>query len=110
MKLEELKALAEKATPGPWVYYQGGTGKRSQPTVYTISDKYVALISNRQRRADRYAEAPTTAQFIAALYPERVLRMIACIEAAKAMRLNGDFGNDPPGDFDAALATLESDQ
>ena len=49
------------------------------------------------------------AAYIAALSPERVLAMIAVIEAAKAMR---DYAGVMPGAyvFDAALAALDKDR
>jgi len=96
--LTELERLARAATPGPWVskWYEGD----DFPMIKLSND----TINDITRRED--------ADYIAALSPERVLAMIAVIEAADRMRdsLGEDWDTYARKDFDAALAALEKEQ
>ena len=104
MTLTDLERLARAATPGPWV--------ASDPE---DSDGKFAWVDNDKRDfgsmctvyATSCPESPlANAAYIAALSPERVLAMIAVIEAAKAMRdmysATGDW-TQSRGSFDAAI-------
>ena len=90
--LTDLRALALAATPGKWELEDFG-----------------AAGNGWCRQAGVFENQP----YIAALSPERVLAMIAVIEAAKAMRdmysATGDW-TQSRGSFDAALDALEKGQ
>ena len=91
----DLDALARAATPGP--YDRIGT-------IVMITGEIGSVCQCRY---------VSDANYIAALSPERVLAMIAVIEAAKAMRDKRDVEvvTDPRVlAFDAALAALEKEQ
>ena len=64
------------------------------------------LLADRRGDSAEAEVEERNAAYVAALSPERVLAMIACIEAAKAMR---DYAGVMPGAyvFDATLAALE---
>ena len=106
--LTDLERLARAATPGPWelddefcVYGKHEYAPRGIA--------YVGIC----RPVDGGRTDGADAAYIAALSPERVLAIIAVIEAAKAMRDKHDVEvvTDPRVlAFDAALAALEGEQ
>lgn len=100
--LDELKRLAEAATPGPWFAWG------PEPSA-TINPEGAMFVQGPKRMyVDR---APgmraEDAIYIAALSPELVLALIACVEAAKAMREDLWAENSRREAFDAALSALE---
>ena len=72
MSIEELKMLAEAATPGPW----------------SESDGYAGVVAGKQFIAqaygDRRADCINNAAYIAAANPAAVLELIAEIERLNA--------------------------
>ena len=106
----ELRALALAATPGKWAV---SPATSSYFGVRTVCGRmlFTSIIRSSQE------EAQANAAYIAALSPERVLAMIAVIEAAMAMRHyfphipTQDFRHgDITAAFDAALAALDKEQ
>ena len=98
----ELRALALAATPGKWAV---SPATSSYFGVRTVCGRmlFTSIIRSSQE------EAQANAAYIAALSPERVLAMIACIEAAKLARIHL-MGYSAFDKFDAALAALEKEQ
>ena len=98
MTTDELRKLARAATPGPW-----GRWNRDATRVrrYFGTSGY-----------DDICQASTgeNAAYIAALSPERVLAMIAVIEAAMAMRREIDNPWCLTEAYDALRAKLEKEQ
>ena len=97
MNIEELKRLAEAATPGPWK--QGiptiKFGTHNPATVYgedgeTSLAHIYGIPTNRDLEElagdKRWKVGLANASYIAALSPERILAMIRAIESADAMR------------------------
>ena len=111
MDIAHLKQLAEAATPGPWRAYcrdNSSTFDRSRFLQWELEGPEVP-----SGRGEFFGE---DACYIAALSPEVVLAMIACIEAADAMRARQIAagyitGNDELRDaadyFDSARAALD---
>jgi len=89
----ELERLARAATPGPW--------RRDKEKVNRVGMAYdVGTVC--------YTRCVSDAEYFAALSPERVLAMIAVIDAAKAYR---DSPNAPTEEaLDTALDALERGQ
>lgn len=73
LDLGALKALAEKATPGPWVV----TGGDNNLYGVDAQDDYVTLSDSTLPVSD--------AEFIAAANPEVVLALIERVQAAEAV-------------------------
>jgi len=101
--LDTLKKLAQEATPGPWEHElrtnaYAEVGKYNSPKRWQI----IASIGLQN--------CAMNAAYIAALSPERVLAMIAVIEAAKAMRVDPTYRSGYLQAFDEALAALEKEQ
>ena len=98
MTLDELKTLAEAAIPrGPWRYIPWHVEEGPA----TVRQNNYGIVAGNFASDD-------TAKYVAAISPDRVLAMLAVIEAAKAMRTPALVENrDRVADFDAALATLE---
>ena len=96
--IADLKRLALAATPGKWAV---SPATSSYFGVRTVCGRmlFTSIIRSSQE------EAQANAAYIAALSPERVLAMIAVIDAAKAYR---DSPNAPTEEaLDAALEKLE---
>lgn len=95
MTLDELDALAEKATPGPYTLDGLHIGKPKEWHAYVESVHGHATVSPQKQ-----------AQYLAALFPERVRAMIKAIRTADAMR---KWATVMPGSiqYDAARAALE---
>ena len=89
----ELERLARAATPGPW--------RRDKEKVNRVGMAYdVGTVC--------YTRCVSDAEYFAALSPERVLAMIAAIDAAKAMHVTvGSETDNGKVAFDAAIAKLE---
>jgi len=97
MTLTDLERLALAATPGEWA------NDEQWPRWVLANDEPLASTVHSSRpKAD--------AAYIAALSPERVLAMIAVIEAAKAMRVDPTYRSGYLQAFDEALAALEKEQ
>jgi len=100
MTINELRALALAATPGEWA------NDEQWPRWVLANDEPLASTVHSSRpEAD--------AAYIAALSPERVLAMIAVIEAAKAMHVEYDqdlYTTATNKAFKAALAKLERER
>lgn len=79
--LDELDALAAGATPGPWKVFRG----HYNDGVETLDGHMVIPFEDEELDAAG-TDTRETAAYIAALPPERVRAMIACIRAAVAMR------------------------
>jgi hypothetical protein len=115
MTLAELESLARAATPGTWAHH-------SSESVRICDDAHDSVAGCRtivEAEVIGYEreQSVANAAYIAALSPERVLAMIAVIEAAKAMRHyfphipTQDFRHgDITAAFDAALAALDKEQ
>lgn len=110
MTLTHLRALAEAATPGPWVSPTGD---------YVWAGEHEnILIASSDEEGRSFAERRADMNYIAYMHPQRVLALIDVIEAAKAMRgdrLNkiGTFLMPCPyvnevDAFDASIATLNA--
>ena len=105
MTTTDLEQLARAATPGPWV--------ASDPE---DSDGKFAWVDNDKRDfgsmctvyATSCPESPlANAAYIAALSPERVLALLAVIEAAKAYRNRPNSATED--EFDYALEKLDGE-
>lgn len=80
MKLAELKSLAEKATPGPWV---GDEFEMTAPKASTLIRGNVRLVW-----ADDYHMNEWDASYIAAANPQTILDLIAKVEGlSKALEI-----------------------
>lgn len=95
MSIESLKALAKAATPGAWEKYSPSNGKRT----YVIASKGREYLFQQQREVE-----PNADYVVAAC--NALPKLIACVEAAKAMRRHAPTIKQQQ-DFDAALAALE---
>jgi hypothetical protein len=95
--MTDLERLARAATPGPWQVNRLGYN-----TPYVVSNFVEPSVG-----AAYYSE---NAEYIAALSPERVLAMIAVIDAAQAMRVDPTYRSGYLQEFDAALAALEKEK
>ena len=103
--LTDLERLARAATPGPWV---------QQPDGWTVRRVVAQDASQRGWRVaytyasgpDRVEQEVADAAYIADCFPERVLAMIAVIEAAKFARIHL-MGYSAFDKFDAAIEALE---
>jgi hypothetical protein len=106
MTLADLKRLALAATPGPY-YVALDDAEECGPH----RNSGLSLVDTGRQEDWPIARLCETAsaRYIAALSPERVLALLAVIEAAKAMRRAGlaNLG-DYDHAFDAALAKLET--
>lgn len=83
--LEKLKALAEKATPGPWFVLRNELDDPDNVLVHGISSDG---LHDDIARTDSGAYPPREddAQYIAAANPQTILAMCEELEAARAMR------------------------
>ena len=101
--LDTLRKLAQAATPGPFVVVEMGNEDecitRTVNTFAASRGREVAIITTGDFPDDQEAR---NAAYIAACSPERILAMIAVIEAAKAMGTAGVF------DDTAAWATIQT--
>jgi hypothetical protein len=88
MRLDELEAIAQAATPGPWHWnfdakgYPGRVGKTvpCEPVEHCGYDSHcIALTYDGNERFDSRANA----EHIAAFSPARVLPMLEIVRAAK---------------------------
>lgn len=79
----ELKALAEKATPGPWTATDQGF---TEPTFWITAEHpkagtvSIAEIRSGCDEADELASVEDNAAYIAACSPEHILALIAELE------------------------------
>ena len=87
MTLEELKKIAERATPGPWIHYdQGFEGKDSDFSIQSTSDTPVInrvpelFLTNIPPWTDEISCTINTGKFIATFNPELVTRLIKVVE------------------------------
>ena len=106
MTLTELRKLALAATPGPYTAELVQADTPAEPDiwrVYGADDSYEATICECWTGEQNNG---AQARYIAALSPERILSMLAVIEAAKAY-----FGQsdelEAEAAFHEALAKLE---
>lgn len=125
MKPSELRALAEKATPGPWDAARSPEGGLAQcvasftevflagpvqrPEIYMVNstpeiDRTVAITGNGPT-------SPDNARYIAAASPDRILKLLAVLDAAKRFvnRACGDQSIEdcPPNEGRALIAAVE---
>ena len=82
--LTDLRALALAATPGPWVQHPDGWTVR-RVVAQDASQRGWRVAYTYASGPDRVEQEVADAAYIAACFPERVLAMIVCIEAAKAL-------------------------
>lgn len=78
-KLDELKALAEQATPGPWESTYGNVTTPSGGDVVGIEERGSAYLSHRELVLKN-----EDADYIAAANPQVVLSLIAELERLRA--------------------------
>ena len=101
---EELRKLAEAATPGPWNYYDD-----------SLSTGRIEIVALGKTVTRIYRSVPeedgANAEFIAAANPKTVIALLDTIEAqaallkqAKSALMYYDFGNGVP---QAAVAAIE---
>lgn len=106
MNIEELKQLAEAATPGPWVHDQ------------LLADFYEDEVRTSENDSVCADATEHDARFIAAANPAAVLELIAEVERLRKLglrafaELNGVFGDTTAGDraLNKARALLQSTQ
>lgn len=79
MNIEELKRLAEDATPGPWEYEDHG---RLTGIIWGTNNYAIARLAYDGQVSDEKVDA--TGSFIAAANPAAVLELIAEVEALRA--------------------------
>lgn len=104
MKLDELKTLAQKATPGPYSIALGSGGCLM-----------TAIVAPSSFICDFYPDWATPTldhrpdmNYIAALSPEVVLALITCVEAADGLRQSYRYDGYTAEDlYDTARAALE---
>lgn len=86
MPLEELKAIAEAATPGPWFVHEdavySGTPTKKQPGLLVGFDREICRIDDldvtkKQMRRE--------AKFIATFNPALIAKLLAVAEAAQVV-------------------------
>ncbi len=70
--IETLKALAEKATPGPWQQYAHGN------QIYGADEFFITAVQSKNSEVD--------AAYIAAANPQAILSLIAELETARGQR------------------------
>ena len=108
--LTDLESLARAATPGTWI------NDEEYPMQVVVKDpKFEYRLICTCAYNSRRDEGRHNVDYIAALSPERVLAMIAVIEAAKAMRERCRYEvagqlHGAACAFDAALAELDKEQ
>jgi len=107
--LTDLERLTRAATPGTWAHH-------SSESVRICDDAHDSVAGCRtivEAEVIGYErkQSVANAAYIAALSPERVLAMIAVIEAAKKWRASA-YGETQQNiaAFDAALAALDKEQ
>ena len=85
-RVAEIRALAEKATPGPWIR-AGVRHKIGQESCFAVGPDVnpIAFLPIGSQQRDRFhAEAFKDAAYIAALDPQTVLALLASHEALRA--------------------------
>jgi hypothetical protein len=96
MTIDELEAIAQAATPGPWHWnfdakgYPGRVGKTvpCEPVEHCGYDSHcIALTYDGNERFDSRANA----EHIAAFSPARVLPMLEIVRAAKHVAYSNGF-------------------
>ena len=106
--LDTLKKLAQAATPGPY-YVALDDAEECGPH----RNSGLSLVDTGRTGDCPIARLCETqsANLIAACSPERILQLVAVIEAAKAMHVTvGSETDNGKVAFDAALAALEGDK
>lgn len=73
-KLSELKQIAEKATPGPWVFRKGNPWCIKAGD--EINGKNIIMVSNGQHDAVFLEEGRKNIHFISALNPSVVIKLL----------------------------------
>jgi hypothetical protein len=85
MNLNELKAVALAATPGPWECEL--TGLKDSP----FGDTRSWIVDLKEHIFEFHFLEGAEAKFIAAANPATILKLIAVVEAAKGLDKHGGF-------------------
>jgi hypothetical protein len=106
--LTELESLARAATPGPYTAELVDQCEPVSPNIWRVhggDDSYEATVCECWTGEQSNG---AQARYIAALSPERALKLVAIIRAADAMRIAGPTTKaDRRADYDAARAAWE---
>lgn len=127
-----LRALAEKATPGPWEWVNGdddspwdGAAQASLRTVEQFGESKTVVVDGKSYTSFRLPKfvleaedvSKTDAAYIAACSPDVILsllaereRLLVCVRAADAMREWDRYAmsGEPHAFYDNARAALET--